>query len=111
MVIGWSSPFGGVTRTRVLLALQLLNESYPRELARVLNAPISGVLKALRRLELDGLVAGRTMGRLRLFRINPRYFAVAPLRQYLEQLTYPEEDLRQNVSRLRRRPRRTGKPF
>jgi hypothetical protein len=29
-----SSPFGGQTRTRVLLALRLLGESYPRELAR-----------------------------------------------------------------------------
>lgn len=111
MVIGWSSPFGGSTRTRVLLTLQLLSESYPRELARVLNAPISGVLKALRSLELDGLVAGRTMGRMRLFRINPRYFAAAALRQYLEQLTLPEEELRKRVSQLRRRPRRTGKRF
>src|SRR4030067_1068849 len=37
-----SSPFGGRTRTRALLALRLLGESYPRELARLLAGPPSG---------------------------------------------------------------------
>src|SRR3972149_5336905 len=58
-----SSPFGGVGRTRVLLALRMLSESYPRELARVLGMPFSSVLQALRSLEMDGLVAGRALGR------------------------------------------------
>ena len=111
MRAGWSSPFGGWTRSRVLLALRLLEESYPRELARVLDAPPSGVLKALRSLELDGLVAGRNVGRTRVFRINPRYFAIDDLRRYLWRLTEPEDELRERVARLRRRPRRTGKVF
>ena len=111
MRIGFSSPFGGWTRTRVLLTLRLLEESYPRELARVLDAPPSGVLKALRSLELDGLVAGRNVGRTRVFRINPRYFAYDDLNRYLSRLTEPDDDLRERVARLRRRPRRTGKPL
>ena len=109
MVIGWSSPFGGVTRSRVLLALRLLGESYPRQLARVLSAPPSGVLKALRSLELDGLVAGRNVGRTRVFQINPRYFAYEDLQRYLGRLTEPETELRESVSKIRKRPRRTGK--
>jgi DNA-binding IclR family transcriptional regulator len=109
MVIGRSSPFGGWTRTRVLVALRLLAESYPRELARLLQAPPSGVWKALRSLELDGLVAGRNMGRTRIFRINPRYFAYDDLQRYLGRLSEPEDDLRERVSSIRRRPRRTGK--
>src|SRR3989304_5610294 len=60
-----SSPFGGTGRTRLLLALRLLSESYPRELARVLAMPFSSVQKALRSLERDGLVAGRPAGRTR----------------------------------------------
>ena len=109
MVVGRSSPFGGWTRTRVLVALRLLEESYPRELARILDAPPSGVLKALRGLELDGLVAGRNVGKTRVFRINPRYFAADDLNRYLWRLAEPEDDLRDRISRLRRRPRRTGK--
>src|SRR5215471_4171679 len=111
MRVGRSSPFGGWTRTRVLLALRLLEESYPRQLARILQAPPSGVLKALRSLELDGLVVGRAVGKTRVFQINPRYFAYDELRRYLWRLTEPEEDLRDRVGNLRRRPRRTGKPF
>jgi len=87
----------------------LLEESYPRELARVLDAPPSGVLKALRSLELDGLVAGRNVGRTRVFRISPRYFASDDLQRYLWRLTEPEEELRDRIAALRRRPRRTGK--
>ncbi len=109
MVIGKSSPFGGWTRTRVLLALRLLEESYPRELARLLEAPPSGVWKALRSLELGGLVAGRNVGRTRVFRINPRYFAYDDLQRYLWRLSEPEDHLRERVASIRRRPRRTGK--
>lgn len=111
MTVFRSSPFGGKTRTRVLLALRLLSESYPRELARVLDQPLSGVQEALRRLELDGLVAARTVGSTRMYRINPRYFAADELQTYLLRLTEPEEDLRRRVEALRRRPRRTGKPL
>jgi len=86
-----------------------LDESYAREIARVLQRPVSGVLKALRSLEADALVAGRTLGRTRLFRLDPRYFAYSELRQYLERLTEPENKLRERLRRLRRRPRKTGK--
>jgi|ERR1700693_510401 len=109
MMVGRSSPFGGKTRTRVLLTLRLLGESYPRELARILETSLWGVQQAIRGLELDGLVAGRSMGRTRIFRINPAYFASEDLQRYLLRLTEPEEDLRDRVAALRRRPRRTGK--
>lgn len=108
-MIGKSSPFGGWTRTRVLLALRILEESYPTELARLLPAPPSGVWKALRSLELDGLVAGRNVGRTRVFQINPRYFAYDDLQRYLLRLTETEDDLRERIATVRRRPRRTGK--
>jgi DNA-binding transcriptional ArsR family regulator len=111
MVIKSSSPFGSGTRTRVLLALSLLGESYPRELARLLRAPLSGVQKALQSLELDGLVAGRSVGRTRVFQLDPRYFARDALRQFLLRLGEPETALRSQVATLRRRPRRTGKPL
>ena len=111
MEVKVSSPFGGQTRTRVMLALHLLGQSYPRELARVLGAPLSGIQKALRSLELDGLVAGRTVGRTRVFQLEPRYFARDALEAFLRRLVEPEAELHDRVSTLRRRPRRTGKPL
>lgn len=105
-----SSPFGGRTRTRVLVALRLLETSFPRELARLLAAPVSGVRQALTSLERDGLVAGRLVGKTRLVRLDPGYFARQELESYLGRLSEAEPDLRAAVNRLRRRPRATGKP-
>src|SRR5688572_11845308 len=109
MVVGLSSPFGGRARTEVLLALCLLEESYAREIARLLDRPLSGIQRALRSLEGDGLVAGGSRGRTRLFRLAPRYFAYDELKSYLERLTEAEDDLVRRVGELRRRPRKTGK--
>lgn len=111
MWVGESSPFGGRTRTRVLLALGLLGESYPRELSRILETRLSGIQQAIRSLESDGLIAGRSVGRTRVFRIEPRYFAYKELLAYVQRLAEPEEELRDRVASVRRRPRRTGKPL
>ena len=110
-MVGRSSPFGGRSRTLVLLALGLLEESFPRELSRVLEIPLYSVQRALRGLEIDGLVAGRSVGRSRLYRLNPRYFARRELQGYLRRLIEPEDDLVERVASLRRRPRRSGKPL
>jgi hypothetical protein len=109
MVVGKSSPFGGRVRTETLLALCLLEESYVREIARLLRRSLFGVQKAVRSLEADGLVAGLSQGRTRLLRLAPRYFAHDELRRYLLRLTEAEDVLRGCVKRLRRRPRKTGK--
>lgn len=111
MLVSRSSPFGGRTRTLVLVALGALEESFPRELARILDAPLNGIQQALKGLEADGIVSGRTAGRTRLFRLNPRYFARKELQSYLERLAQPEADLIRRITALRRRPRRTGKPL
>src|SRR5712691_5311918 len=109
MLVSRSSPFGGQTRTLVLLALSLLGESFPRELARLLEVPLNGVQQALRGLEVDGLVAARSAGRTRLYRLNPLYFAREELRAYLKRLAGAETGLVERTARLRKRPRRAGK--
>ena len=105
-----SSPFGGQTRTRVLIALRLLRLSYARELARLLPAPVSGVRRALLGLERDGLVVGQPAGRTRTYQLNPRYFARGELAEYLARLAEAEPELRGRMEKVRRRPRRAGKP-
>ena len=101
MVKVTSSPFGGQTRTRVLLALRLLGDTYPRELSRLLETSLSGVQKALRSLEMDGLVAGRPVGRTRVYQLNPRYFAADALAEYLARVAEPESRLRERSAALR----------
>jgi hypothetical protein len=80
-------------------------------LTRLLEANLSNVQKALQSLERDGLVAATTVGRTRVFRLNPRYFAREQLESYLYSLAEPELELRRRVGGLRKRPRRTGKPL
>lgn len=106
-----SSPFGNATRTRLVLALGLLESSYPREMARLLDLPLSGVQRALQGLERDRLVAARSVGRTRLYRLDPGYFAHAELHRYVMRLLEAEPDLHRRVATLRQRPRRTGKPL
>lgn len=110
MLVTRSSPFGGRTRTLVLLALSLLDESFARELARLLELSLNGVQQALRGLEVDGLVAARWSGRTRLYQLDPRYFARRELESYLQRLVEAETQLVGRTATLRRRPRRTGKP-
>ena len=104
-----SSPFGSQTRTRLLIAFDLLGQSYARELSRLLTSPLSVVQKGLASLERDGLIVGRLLGRTRLFEISPRYFAAKELLAYLTRLAAADPDLKRRISALRRRPRRTGK--
>jgi DNA-binding transcriptional ArsR family regulator len=106
-----SSPFGGLTRTRAMVALRLLGSSFPRELSRVLAAPVSAVSRALAGLERDALVAGRSVGRTRVYMLNPAYFAKRELEAYLSRLSQADRGLLDQVDQLRRRPRRAGKPL
>ena len=105
------SPFGSATRTRVLVALGLLRSTYQRELARLLETSPSVVQKALVSLERDGLVAGRLVGRTRIYKLNPRYFARKEVEAFLSRLADAEPALRERTDALRRRPRRSGKPL
>lgn len=109
-VITTSSPFGSRTRTRVLLALDLRGESYAREIARLLGVSLSVVQKAIRSLELDGLIAGRSVGRTRVYSLNPGYFAAAEVRRLTRRLAGVDDELRRATSELRTRPRRSAKP-
>src|SRR5689334_18414583 len=96
-VFGLSAPFGQ-TRTRVLVLLSLLGSSYPRELSRLLDQHLSVIQKALAGLERDGVVAAQTLGRTRLFRINPRYFAYRELSALIERFADVDKDLRRRAA-------------
>lgn len=103
--------FGNRTRTGVLLALALLEESHASELGRVLGLEPSTVQHAVRTLEQDSLIAGRLEGRTRRLRLNPGFFARDELRALLLKIAMAHEDLLQRVSQVRRRARRSGKPL
>ena len=109
LVVAQSSPFGSVTRTRILLTLRMVGSSYPRELVRLTGTALNAVQGAIRSLENDGLIVGRSAGRTRLFELNPRFFAASELRALLDKLAVTDRGLQDAIAALRRRPRRTSK--
>jgi DNA-binding transcriptional ArsR family regulator len=103
--------FGNPTRTGVLIALALLDESYPRELARLLKTSLSAVQLAVRGLEREGVLATRLLGSERRVTLNPRFYAYAPLKELLFKLSEGQPVLIDAIRATRRRPRREGKPL
>ena len=103
--------FGSRRRTEVLVAIALLGETYPSELARVLQAPLYSVQNIVAALDREGVLAVRSAGRSRLVSLDPRYFAFSELKSLLLKLSTAEPGLRVATAARRSRPRRSGDPL
>jgi hypothetical protein len=103
--------FGSRLRTRVLVLLALVGESYPTQIARLLDSRQLPVQRVVNKLELEGVLSSRLVGTVRLVTLNPRFFAFAQLRALLLKMGEGNAELMDIASSLRRRPRRAGKPL
>jgi hypothetical protein len=95
-------------RTEVLIAIALLGETFPAELARVLGARLYSVQNIVSALDRDGVIASRVSGRARVVSLDPRYFAYPELKKLLLKLAEAEPGLRAAASGRRSRPRRAA---
>jgi len=100
--------FGSPARTRVLALIALLEQTYPREIARVGDIPLVSVQRIVANLERDGVVATRVIGANRMVSLNPRFYGAADLRSLLLKYAKRDPELESRVARLRRRPRQAG---
>ena len=89
--------------------LALLEESYPSEIARLLEAPMYSVQTILDNLEAEGVIVTRRLGRTRRVELNPRYPGARELKVFLDKLARLDPDVRAAAARKRARPRRAGK--
>ncbi len=71
--------FGSRLRTRVLVLIALLGDTYPTQLARLLDSRQLPVQRVVNKLELEGVLSSRLVGTVRLVPLNPRFFASAEL--------------------------------
>lgn len=101
--------FGTVRRTEVLQMIALLDETYARELSRLIDAPLISVQRIVDALERDDLIVTRSIGAERRITFNPRFYALAELKALLLRLSDRNEPLTRAANELRRRPRRKGK--
>jgi predicted transcriptional regulator len=105
-----SQLFGTSNRTAVLVAIRLLEGTYPSELAALLGVRPYTVQSILASLEREAVVVSRSWGRMRVVSLNPRFFAHAELSALLWKLGENDVDLQARLASRRRRPRRAGKP-
>jgi predicted transcriptional regulator len=100
---------GSPRRTQVLTLLALLGESYPSELARLLDAKKAAILYILDGLEAEGVVASRRLGKTRRLGLDPRFYAARELRSLLLKVAELDSRLQAIAAGRRSRPRRKGK--
>ena len=100
--------FGSAPRTRTLVAIALLKESYVQQLAGLLDLEQPAVFRIVENLEREGVLVSRYVGRTRTVSLNPRMFGVSEFEAFL--LKYAKgTDVEESVARVRRRPRRRAK--
>ncbi len=102
---------GSKNKERILLYLRIRKEGYAREISRFFGADLAPVQKQLERLENGGVLYSRSVGRTRLYGLNPRFPFLNELRSLLDKalVFYPPEE-RERLTMVRTRPRRRGKP-
>lgn len=93
----------------MLLLIALLNETYPREIARLLVAQVKSVQLIVDNLEEAGLIQSLYSGLERRVSLNNRFFAYKELREMLMKLGQNDREVLEATKTLRRRPRTRGK--
>jgi predicted transcriptional regulator len=103
---------GSTSAERVLLFLTARSEGYAAEIAKLYGVDLSPIQKQLERMERDGLLINRKVGRTRLYSFNPRYAFVPELKVMMEKaLDMCPAELRDELVMDRRRPRKKDKPL
>jgi len=102
--------FGSRSAAQVLLFLEAYGSGHALRIARTYSVSVSPIQRQLRRLEREGVLVSRMVGRTRLFEFNTRSPSVRNLRDFLEAELelVPDEEVRAYY-RQRQRPRRTRK--
>lgn len=102
--------FGSRSAARTLLFLQNYGEGHARRIASTFEVSHMAIQRQLHRLEAEGILVSREVGRTRVFTWNPRSATVRNLRRFLEsELERLPKEVTQQYFRQRQRPRRSGK--
>lgn len=98
------------SQEKVLIYLLLRETGYAKSIAEFYGAPTNPVQKQLAKLEADGVIVSRLIGKVREYELNPRYPFIDPLKVLLKAAiaAYPSE-VRVDLMVQRTRPRQAGK--
>jgi len=92
--------------------LVVRQKGYGKAIAEFYDCPLNPIKTQLRKMEEDGLLVSRTIGKVREYELNPRYAFISPMTELLKAglKAYPE-NVRNELAMERRRPRAAGKPI
>ena len=99
------------SQEKILIYLMLRDTGYGKAIAEFYKLSTNSVQKQLARLEEDGVLVSRLIGKLREYQFNPRYPFLLPLKELLKSAlaAYPDSMI-QSLTMTRNRPRAAGKP-
>jgi len=106
--------FGNQNTEKILFKLIIDEKCYAQELANNFATAIYGFQRTLKKLEKANVLINYTEGRTRVYQFNPRYPFLKELKQFIEKAytTLPDTIKDQYYEpKIRKRPRRTGKPI
>jgi len=100
------------SQEKILLYLATRETGYGKGISEFYGCSQNSIQKQLARLEEDGVVVSRLIGKLREYQLNPRYYFYKPLNLLLKAAlaAYPETVV-QALTIQRTRPRKAGKPI
>jgi DNA-binding transcriptional ArsR family regulator len=104
--------FGNPVIEKIFFTLITYKEDYPFGMAKNFNEPVNRFQQQLKRLEENGIVISRLIGKVRLYAFNPRYPFLKELKALISKAYefIPEKE-KDQYYRKRMRPRRAGKPL
>ena len=104
--------FGNIIIEKILFFLYVYAEGYPLGMAKVFGVPVNRIQQQLKRLENGGIVVSRLVGKVRLYTFNPRFPFLEELKELMAKAyEFVPENEKERYFRMRKRPRRAGKPL
>lgn len=103
---------GSQSKEQALLFIVKRGSGYARQIATYYNCSVTPIKNQLEALEVGGVLISETIGKSRIFSLNPRYPFLKELLSLIEKVVsfLPPEEL-ERLQNNRRRPRRSRKPL
>lgn len=102
---------GNTTAAKIMLYIFHYGEAYPSGVAKDMGIALSQVQKQLDKFENGAVLVSKKIGTVRVYRFNPK---ISLVKQFVKMIEAFYEsiplDQRETLFKVRRRPRRKGKP-
>ena len=103
--------FGNPVIEKIFFTLLVYGDGYPLGMANTFDEPVNKFQQQLKRLEENGIIVSRLVGRVRLYTFNPRYPFLDELQSLIARAyEYVPDKEKGLYYRKRTRPRKKGKP-